>query len=366
MVQDEGDRAREHPEAGRVSIKDIARAAGVSYSTVSRALHDNPLIRFEVRQRIQDLARRMGYTPNALAQGLQSRLTHSIGLVITTVADPFFVDVVQGVEAEARQAGFSVLLATSSNDPVQEIQAIETFSRRRVDGVIVAASRISPEYADRLARVHIPVVMINNQAERDYPNLHSVSVDDYAGARLAMQHLLKLGHRRIGYIGVTNRPRSNEQRLAGYRDSLEEAGVRPDPDWVCLSSENLLGDLKGDLKAGRCLAQSVRQIQATALFCYCDTVAVGAIMAFRSLGLHVPGDLSVIGFDDNELCEIVDPPLTTIGQPKREMGQAAVRMLLTSVNGGEVHDQIVQPCLVVRASTARIKKINTETTEKKH
>jgi LacI family transcriptional regulator/LacI family repressor for deo operon, udp, cdd, tsx, nupC, and nupG len=369
MVKGDEGRSREGMEAGagltRVSIKDIARAAGVSYSTVSRALHDSPLIRPEVRQRIQDLARRMGYTPNALAQGLQARLTHSIGLVITTVADPFFVDVVQGVEEEARQAGFSVLLATSSNDPVQEIQAIETFSRRRVDGVIVAASRISPEYADRLARVRIPVVMINNQAEGDYPNLHSVSVDDYAGARLAMQHLLELGHRAIGYVGVTNRPRSNEQRLAGYRESLLQAGVRPDPGWVCLGSDNLLGDLKGDLRAGRCLAERILDIRATALFCYCDTVAVGAMMACRQIGLEIPGQVSVIGFDDNELCEIVDPPLTTIGQPKRAMGQSAVRMLLTSVNGGEIHDQVVQPNLVVRASTAPPGYFTTEHTEKK-
>jgi LacI family transcriptional regulator/LacI family repressor for deo operon, udp, cdd, tsx, nupC, and nupG len=221
-----------------------------------------------------------------------------------------------------------------------------------------------------LAGVRIPVVTINNQAEGDSPNLHSVSVDDYAGARLAMQYLLELGHRRIGYVGVTNRPRSNEQRQAGYGDSLSEAGVRPDPDWICLSSDNLLGDLRGDLMAGRCLAERIRETRATAVFCYCDTVAVGAMLAFRQLGLDVPGQVSVIGFDDNELCEIVDPPLTTIGQPKRAMGQAAMRMLLTSVNGGEVQDQIVQPVLVVRGSTAENRLIystieHTETTENK-
>ncbi|HEX9013797.1 MAG TPA: LacI family DNA-binding transcriptional regulator, partial [Anaerolineaceae bacterium] len=160
------------------SIKDIARAAGVSFSTVSRALNDNSLISVEVRARIQELAREMGYTPNALAQGLQSRQTNSVGLVLTTISDPFFVDVVKGVEEVAREAGISIFLATSNNDPDQEIKIIENFSRRRVDGVIVAASLISSAYAKQLERVRIPVVMINNQAEGStYQQLYSVSVD---------------------------------------------------------------------------------------------------------------------------------------------------------------------------------------------
>src|SRR5512138_368450 len=125
---------------GRISIKDIARQAGVSYSTVSRALHDNPLISHEVRTRIQELAKSMGYTPNALAQGLLSHRTDSIGMVITTISDPFFVDVLSGVEEVAQESGYSILMATSNNDPEREIKVIETFSRRRVDGVIVAAS----------------------------------------------------------------------------------------------------------------------------------------------------------------------------------------------------------------------------------
>jgi DNA-binding LacI/PurR family transcriptional regulator len=339
----------------RVSIKDIARAAGVSYSTVSRALNDNPAISQEVRTRIQGLALTMGYTPNALAQGLLSRRTNSIGLVITTISDPFFVDILKGVEEVAQEADISVFLATSNNDPDREIKIIETFSRRRVDGVIVAASRISSEYTRRLEKVPIPVVTVNNQAEGDYRNLYSISVDDYLGGRLAMQHLIGLGHRRIGYIGVSNRPGSNSRRMEAYLDALREQGITPQDDWLCINQTTARGDLDGDLNAGQCLAPALIQAGITALFCYCDTVAVGAILACRKLGIDVPAQISVVGFDDNDLCEIVCPALTTVGQPKREMGQTAMRMLLASIDGEMVSDHVVKPYLVVRDSTAPVR-----------
>jgi LacI family transcriptional regulator/LacI family repressor for deo operon, udp, cdd, tsx, nupC, and nupG len=337
-----------------VSIKDIAKAAGVSYSTVSRALNDSPLISQEVRQRIQGLARSMGYTPNALAQSLLSRLTHSIGLVITTISDPFFVDVVKGIDEVAQDADFSVLLSTSNNDPEREIKIIELFNRRRVDGVIVAASRMSRDYADRLARIDIPVIMINNQAYEDQQNLYSISIDDYAGGRAAVEHLLKLGHRKIGYLGVENRPASNSLRFDGYLDAFQDWGVPVQKEWIYQGESSTSGDLAGDLQAGKSLGSMLLESGVTAVFCYCDTVAAGLLLACRECGIDVPGQLSIVGFDDNELCEIVFPPLTTIAQPKQEMGQLAMRMLLENLSGAAVKDVVVQPSLLVRGSTAQI------------
>lgn len=336
----------------RVSIKDIASAAGVSYATVSRALNDNPAISQEVRTRIQGLAKSMGYTPNALAQGLISRHTNSIGLVITTISDPFFVDILNGVDDVAQDANISVFLATSNNDPDREINIIETLNRRRVDGVIVAASRISREYAQRLKQVHIPVVMINNQAEGGSQNLHSIGIDDYFGGRLAMQHLLDLGHRRIGYLGVTNRPASNARRLRAYQDALDERAIPRRDAWVCTYETSDKADLQSDLKAGECLVPRLVEEGITAIFCYDDTVGVGAILACRKLGMDIPRQLSVVGFDDNELCEIVTPALTTVSQPKYQMGQTAMHMLLASIRGESVSDQTVKPTLVIRQSTA--------------
>ena len=335
----------------RVSIKDIADAAGVSYSTVSRALNDNPLISQEVRARIQSLAQSMGYSPNALAQSLQSRLSHSIGLVITTIADPFFADLAEGVEEVAQQAGISVFLATSHNDPERELKIIETFERRRVDGVIIASSRIGSEYASRLEQIWIPVVMINNQAAGDYKNLYSIAVDDYRGARLMMEHLIELGHRRIGYIGVQNRPGSNERRLRGYRDSLQDANIRYQGSWVRLDTKPTREDFAGDVQVGQSLALELLEENVTAVFCYCDTVAAGVLDACRRLNISIPRQLSVAGFDDMDLCNLLTPPLTTVSQPRRSMGQLATQMLLTAISGEPSSNILLQPSLVIREST---------------
>ena len=340
------------PRARRVSIKDIAKAAGVSYSTVSRALNDNPLISQDVRTRVQALAESMGYSPNALAQSLQSRLSNSVGLVITTIADPFFSELALGLEEVAHRADISVFLASSHNDPEREIKIIQTFERRRVDGVIVASSRIGSEYASRLEQIHIPVVMINNQARGDYENLFSVAVDDYQGAQLAMQHLLDMGHRRIGYIGVQNRPGSNERRMRGYLDALKACGIAAQPSWVLLGSPQATEDFAGDVEVGQVLMSELVQENVTAVFCYCDTVAAGVMIACRKLGLSVPGQISVVGFDDTDVCTVLAPPLTTISQPRREMGQLAMEMLLTAISGEPTSDVLLQPNLVVRESTA--------------
>ncbi len=336
----------------RVSIKDIARVAGVSYSTVSRALNNNPLISQEVRSRVQALAQSMGYSPNALAQGLLSRRTHSIGVIITTVSDRFFVDVLRGVEEVAKDADIGVFLAISNNDPDQEIKIIENFNRRRVDGVIVAASRLDNDYANRLEEIHIPIVVVNNQAERDYQNLYSICVDDYAGGRLAMRHLLDLGHRKIGYLGMANRPASNHRRQQAFLDALKEEKIKPPASWMQIDQTMTAGDLAGDIRAGQTYAPLLVEAGLTALFCYCDSVAIGAMMACRQMHIAVPAQISIVGFDDNDLCEIVYPPLTTIRQPKYEMGRTAMHMLLAGITKEPVEEHIVQPTLVMRGSAA--------------
>ena len=339
----------------RVSIKDIASVAGVSYSTVSRALNNSPLISQEVRTRIQTMAQSMGYSPNALAQGLLSQRTHSIGVIITTVSDRFFVDVLKGVEEVATAAGIGVFLAISNNDPDQEIKIIENFNRRRVDGVIVAASRLDSDYANRLEQIHIPIVVVNNQAEGDYQNLYSIWIDDYAGGRLAMRHLLELGHRKIGYLGMSNRPASNHRRMKAYLDSLQEQSISPPAAWMCIDQTVAAGDLEGDIQAGQTLAPALIKAGVTAIFCYCDSVAIGAMLACRGLGIDVPAEISVVGFDDSDLCEIVCPPLTTIRQPKYEMGQTAMHMLRECLTNETVEDHVVQPALVIRQSTALLR-----------
>jgi DNA-binding LacI/PurR family transcriptional regulator len=334
-----------------VSIRDIARAAGVAHTTVSRALHDSPLISEDVRGRIQALAREMGYTPNAVAQSLKSQQTKAIGLVVTSIADPFVGLVVRGIEEAAHQANMSVFLSASYNDPDREMAVIETFHRRRVDGIISAAAQISGRYAEQLAQTRVPTVLINQQAEGASELLHSVNVDDYLGARAAVGHLLDLGHRAIGYVGAGNRSRSNRRRHAGYLDAMRAAGVEPREEWIRVTpSEHRLHT--DDVDDGAALMPRLLDAKVTSVFCYNDMIAVGALLACRERGVEIPRRISVIGFDDIETARYVSPPLTTMRQPRLELGQLATVMLVKLMAGETVENPVLSPELILRSSTA--------------
>lgn len=328
-----------------VTIKDIARAAGVSHTTVSRALKNHPRISVETRERIQQLAREMGYTPSAVAQSLLARRTQTIGLVITTIADPFVVQVVEGVESVAQAAGYSVFLSNSHNNPEQEMAVVDTFHRRRVDAIIVTSSRVGNLYSARLEQMRVPIVLINSQEEGEY--LYSVTVDDVQGAQTAVEHLIELGHRRIGYVGAPNRPKSNRRRLAGYQAGLQRAGLAPDPALI------LAPAAASDVERGEMAVEPLLANGATAVLCYNDVTAIGLLTACRRRRVDVPGKLSVVGFDDIEMAGYVTPALTTIHQPRLRLGQRAMTMALGLLDGQQVQDQVLEGKLVIRETTAR-------------
>jgi LacI family transcriptional regulator/LacI family repressor for deo operon, udp, cdd, tsx, nupC, and nupG len=334
-----------------ISIQDIARAAGVSHTTVSRALRDSSLISPKVRHKIQDLAREMGYTPNAVAQSLKRQNTSAIGLVVTAISDPFVGLVVRGIEEVAQKANMSVFLSVSYNDPEREMDVIETFQRRRVDGIISAAAQISGSYTDRLAHTHVPTVLINQQAEGSSDLLHSVEVDDYSGARQAVSYLVEQGHRKIGFIGAGNRPRSNRRRLAGYTDALLDAGVESTDAWVRIADPAHKFHTE-DVADGCALLPPLIDAGVTAAFCYNDMIAVGALLACRQRGLAVPKQLSVVGFDDVDTAQYVTPPLTTMRQPTLQLGRLAMEMLLDLLRGRPVQNHVLPAELIRRASTA--------------
>ena len=336
-----------------VSIADIARAAGVSHTTVSRALRGSSLISVETRERIQQLADEMGYMPNAIAQSLQTQRTSTIGLVITSIADPFLSDVVKGVEEVARAAGFSVILSATHNDPEQEMAIIETFHRRRVDGVLVASSRITDEYKERLDHIRVPTVLINSQAEAHDKILHWVTVDDRAGAQRAVAYLLQLGHRSIGYLGVSSRPRSSRQRLLGYQDALNAANIPGRDEWIIMTSaQEALPE--EDVAAGQSSLSRLLDAGVTAVFCINDMIAIGVLNACQKQGIAVPQRLNVVGFDDITMASYVSPALTTVCQPKAELGRLATQVLLDLLHNRPVQNHVLQPELIYRASTGPI------------
>ena len=194
-----------------VSIKDIAKAAGVSHSTVSRALADSPLVAEETKRRVHRLAKEMGYSPSAIARGLVTKRTYTLGLVVTTIADPFVAEVVRGIEETALDNGYSVILCGSNAEPQREITAVRTLREKRVDGIIVTASRVGNLYLPMLEEVEVPIVLINNQREGRY--VYSVATDNVHGGEMVTSYLLDLGHKRIGYIAGPEDASSSLDRL---------------------------------------------------------------------------------------------------------------------------------------------------------
>src|SRR6266516_1784638 len=330
-----------------VSIYDIAKKAGVSPSTVSRALEDHPRIGATTRKRIQELAKEMGYVPSTVAKSLAANKTWTIGMVLAAISDPFMGRVVEGVEQAAVEAGFNVFISTSQNDRQQEIAAIKMLQKRRVDGIIVIASHLFDQYPRFFGRSKVPIVIINEQEPGK--TMHFVTVDDVHAARLAVEHLLALGHRRIGYVSVTNRPKSNQYRLKGYQDALEAAGIASDPALIFTS--NIIED---HAKRGEASLEPLLAAGATAVFCYNDTTAMSLLATCYKRGVSVPGDLSIIGFDDIDMATYTIPPLTTIRQPRFELGQRAMQMMLALLNGQEPENQFLPIELVVRQTTARL------------
>src|SRR5580658_1808872 len=205
------------------SIKDIARVAGVSHSTVSRALRNSPLVNPKTIQDIQGIARGMGYQPSAVARGLVTRKTLTIGVVVTTIADPFVSEVVTGIELAANDSGYSVFLADSNADPAREKSVVHSFAERRVDGIVVTSSRVGALYTPLLSEMMVPIVLINNQHPGQF--VHSVMIDNVPASREATDHLIRLGHRRIAYVGDQYGYQSDTERFTGYREALGLAAV---------------------------------------------------------------------------------------------------------------------------------------------
>src|SRR5438067_10350592 len=284
-----------------VSIYDIAKRARVAPSTVSRALEDHPRIGAETRRRIQELAREMGYIPSTVAKSLAANKTWTIGMLLATISDPFMGRVVEGVEQAAIEAGFNVFVSTSQNDRQREIAVIEMFQKRRVDGIIVIASHLFNQYPRFFSHSKVPIVIINEQEPGK--TMHFVTVDDVHGAQSAVEHLLALGHCRIGYVGVTNRPKSNQYRLKGYLDALAAAGIASDPALI-FTNDNI----EDHAKRGEASLEPLLAAGATAVFCYNDTAAIGVLAACHRRGIAVPDKLSIIGFDDIDMAAYTLPP----------------------------------------------------------
>ena len=332
----------------RPSIKDIARLAGVSPSTVSRALANSPRISQTTRDRIRAIARDLDYTPSLAARSLVTGDSPIIGIVAPSLADPYIASVMKGLENASQDAGYQRLISTTQGDPQRELEMVRLLLGHRVAGLIILSSRVRQGYESLMARIDVPLVFIN--ALHTGEGVYNVTTDNEYGGWLATRHLLEQGHTRIAYLGGPQGGRSHQARLAGYRRALEEANLPLIPEWIFPGN--------GTIQAGRHgvhrwlnLAEDHRP---TALFCYNDLSALGFLSEAYQQGIRIPDQLSVIGFDNILMAEISIPPLTTVEQPTEDLGRLAVRSLLAALAEKPVTDITLRGRLVVRASVSRI------------
>src|SRR4051812_30878110 len=289
------------------SIKDVARLAGVSHSTVSRALRNSPRVNAETIEKIRRIATESGYRASAVGRSLATRRTNTIGVVVTTITDAFAAEVVSGIEEAAAARDYSIFLANSGADPDREMRVVHTLEERRVDGIVVTASRVGALYVPMLSKMRVPIVLLNNQHPSEFA--HSVMIANTDASAAATQHLIDFGHQRIAYIGDRNGRQSDTERFAGYRHALDAADLAFEPELVFHGDGNPEGGMEG---VSRLLALPH---PPTAVFCYDDMTAIGALRQVRKLGLRVPDDISLVGFDDLPIVRYTDPPLTTVRQP---------------------------------------------------
>lgn len=326
------------------SIKDVARLAGVSHSTVSRALRNSGRVNTETIRKIRRIAEESGYRTSAVGRSLATRHTNTIGVVVTTITDAFAAEVVSGIEEAAAERGYSIFLANSGADPDREIRVVHTLEERRVDGIVVTASRVGALYVPMLSKMRVPIVLLNNQHPSEFA--HSVMIANTEASVTATKHLIDLGHRRIAYLGDRNGRQSDTERFAGYRHSLDAADLPFEPELIFHGDGNPEGGMAG-IERFMTLPHP-----PTAVFCYDDMTAIGALRQMRISGLRVPDDISLVGFDDLPVVRYMDPPLTTIRQPMPQMGRLAMETLLDILAGSRSSHNVKVPAeLIVREST---------------
>lgn len=330
------------PIKKRPTQADVARLANVTQATVSFVLSDsnNISVPAETRKRIFDAVAQLGYRPNILARGLVSGTTSLIAVTVPGISD-FFSDVVHGIEDVARRHGYSVIISTTDDDPQQELANLDVFANRQVDGTIICGSRLEVDVLNRIAQEQRLAILTSKTPIA----AGVVKIPGEIGLYTTTSHLIELGHTAIAHIGW--RPAGENEREPGYTRALAEHGITPHPSWVAIASQATIEDGK------RCLEQILEQApEVTAITCYSDSLAVGAMLAARQFSRRVPEDLAVVGFDDIPVASVVSPPLTTIHVPRYSTGQMLMETLLKVMGaGGDYHDeQVVGLQLMVRES----------------
>lgn len=344
------------------TIRDVARVSGFSASTVSIVLNRAPLARYirkDTKQHIEAVAKQLGYRPNLLARSLRNQRNHAIGVMVFDITDPFCTPILRGIESSLFSASFVPILADAHNDRSRFERALEMLLEQRVEGLIVVANWLCVDIniLSDIEKRNIPTVIVGRDLAA---SLSSVQVDNTLGARLALEHLYKLGHRKIAFIRGPKVLADSTQRWRGIRDFAATAGLKIDPR-IVLELPNLLNPMHG-FEAGYKMTMQLLQTghSFTAISAFDDVTALGAMNALRGAGIRVPEQCSVIGFDDTTPAAVSAPSLSTVRQPMESMGTVAAQLILETsaaisrkMEFAPSH-RLLAPELVVRESTAPV------------
>lgn len=303
-----------------VTMRDVAHMAGVSIKTVSRVVNEQGEIAADTRQRVIEAISELGYRPNRLARALITQRTHTVGLVIPDITNPFFPEVARGVQDLAQTHGYNVFICNTDGGAAETHRALYSLAEQSADGVIVFPAALTDDALGEFAERFRPVVTINHCYE--HQNVGCVMVEIGHGAQMAVEHLIQLGHRAIGMITTAHPPKMETRRVRGYMDVLQQHGLAVRDEWILMGSATLEG---GYTLSSKLLTQFP---EITALFTYNDLMAAGALSACRELGLRVPQDCAVVGFDDIQLATVTTPTLTTVRVDKYTLGQQAMARVL--------------------------------------
>jgi LacI family transcriptional regulator len=337
--------------ARRVSIGDIASQLNLSPSTVSRALAHNPDVSEVTRQRVQQLAQELGYQPNQVAVALRRGHSNTLGVLVPHLAGTFFPEVVDGITEAASQAGYNVMICQSREDAEQERKNLELLMNAPVAGLLVSLASATQDYApfEAVRAAGLPLVFFDRAIEGlTGEHISSVVIDDYAGAHMAVSHLVEQGCRRIAHLAGPLHLAIYEQRHRGYEQALRDHGLPYDAELVCPIGQHQLN--------GAAAMRQLLQLSCPpdAVFSSGDLALVGALQVLKESGRRVPDDVALAGFSNAEFTALTEPPLTTVDQHSHQMGREAVNQLLRMLHADAPAAVVLRPQLLVRASSQRI------------
>ncbi|TWI56937.1 catabolite control protein A [Halalkalibacter nanhaiisediminis] len=316
------------------TIYDVAREAGVSMATVSRVVNGNPNVKPATRKKVLEAIERLGYRPNAVARGLASKKTTTVGVIIPDISSIFFAELARGIEDIATMYKYNIILCNSDQNKDKEIHLINTLLEKQVDGIVFMGGHITEEHAEEFKRSPVPVVLAATlDTNKEIP---SVNIDYKQAVYDAITDLIEQGHERIGMLsGTLDDPVNGYQKFAGYREAIENAGLKFEEELV------VIGDYTYDSGIEAMSTFLELENKPSVIFASTDEMALGIIHAAQDHGLSVPDDIEVLGFDNTRLAVMVRPTLSTVVQPMYDIGAVSMRLLTKYMNKEEVNEHIV-------------------------